>query len=199
MVGYTVRGDYRTLIDGVSLNLGVPLISNDLLWRKGIPLKVLIFAWRLFRNRLPYKANLCRGIIQFDDQMCVGGCGVQETNEHLFLNCGDFAQLWQLVRNWLHVFIALPSNTEEHFLQFGSASGHARSRCSFMFMIWFATSWVIWKERNNIIFRGEEKTTLKLLENIKLLFFWWHKANCVAFSYQFHDWCQNLLLCLGGT
>jgi len=139
------------------------------------------------------------GIIQHEDQLCVSGCGEQENNDHLILNCGVFAQLWQLVWNWLHVYTTLPSNIEDHFLQFGSASGHARSRCYSMFMIWFATSWIIWKEINNRIFRGQENTTLKLLENIKLLSFWWRKANCVYFPYQFYDWCQNLLLCLGGT
>jgi len=40
-----------------------------------------------------------------------------------------------------------------------------------MFLIWFATSWVIWKERNHRIFRYKENTTLQLLENIKHLSF----------------------------
>lgn len=34
------------------------LVSANLLWRKKVPLKVLIFAWRLFRNKFPMKANL---------------------------------------------------------------------------------------------------------------------------------------------
>jgi len=141
LAGYTVRGAYQILTDGAPLNLCVPLISDDLLWRKDVPLKVLIFVWRPFRNRLHTKDNLFRrGIIQHEDQMCVDGCGEQETYDHLFLNCGVFAQLWQLVRNWLQVYTALSSNTENHFLQFGSASGHARPQCSLMFMIWFATS-----------------------------------------------------------
>jgi len=82
-----VRGAYHTLTDGTPLNHDVPLIYDDLLWRKDVPLKVLIFAWRLFRNRLPTKDNLFRqGIIHMEDQLCVGGCGLQETNDYLFLN-----------------------------------------------------------------------------------------------------------------
>jgi hypothetical protein len=77
--GYTVRGAYRTLTDGTPTNLGVSVLSDDIFWRKDVPLKVSIFAWRLFRNRLPTKGNLFRrGIIHHDDQMCVGGCEVQE-------------------------------------------------------------------------------------------------------------------------
>jgi len=149
---------------------------------------------------LPTKGNLFRrGIVQHDDQMCVGGCRVQETIVHLFLNCGIFGQIWKTVRNWLGVYTALPANIMDHFLQFSSTSGYAKGRKSFMSLIWFATSWVLWKERNNRIFWGEENTTIKLLENIILLSFWWHKAKFTAFPYQFHDWCQNSLLCLGGA
>jgi len=77
LAGYTVRGAYRYLTDGTPLHHDVPLISGYLLWRKDVPLKVSIFVWRLFRNRLPTKDNLFhRGIIHMEDQMCVGGCGM---------------------------------------------------------------------------------------------------------------------------
>ena len=153
--GYTVRGAYRTLTYGLPFNIGDTLISDDILWRKYVPLKVWIFAWRLFRNRLPTKGNLLwRGIIQHDDQMCVGECGVQETAVHLFLNCGIFGKIWQMVRYWLGVYTTLPATIMDHFLQFGSALGHGKRRKSFMSLIWFASSWVLWKERNNRIFRG---------------------------------------------
>ena len=76
-------------------------------------------------------------------QMCVGGCGMQETNDHLFLNCGFFGQVWEMVLKWLGVYTTFPSNTLEHFVQFGSAAGYAKTRRSFMNIIWFATSWVI--------------------------------------------------------
>jgi len=50
-----------------------------------------MFVWRLFQNRLPTKANLFRrGIIPREAQICVGGCGMQEMDVHLFLNCGNF-------------------------------------------------------------------------------------------------------------
>jgi len=63
-VGYAVRGAYRILTSGTLISHDAPLVSADLLWRKNIPLKVSVFAWRLFRNRLPTKANLfCRGVI----------------------------------------------------------------------------------------------------------------------------------------
>jgi len=39
-----------------------------------VPLKVVVFAWRLFRDRLPTKDNLLRrGVINHDSRMCVAG------------------------------------------------------------------------------------------------------------------------------
>lgn len=79
-------------------------------------MKVLVFSWRLFRNRLPTRANLFRrGIISHEAQFCVSGCGLQETGNHLFLTCCLFGQIWQLVRNWPFVYIADPSNILDHF------------------------------------------------------------------------------------
>jgi len=72
--------------------------------------------------------------------MCVGGCGMQETNDHLFLNCGFFGQIWKLIHNWLGVYTIFPYNTSDHFLQFDSAAGYAKVWRFFMFLIWFATS-----------------------------------------------------------
>jgi len=131
----------------------------------------------LFLNRLPTKTNLFRrGIVQHDAQMCVSGCGLVESDAHLFLNRDIFGQVWQLVRHWLGVSSVDPATVVDHFHQFSTSSGLAKSRCSFMHLIWFASSWVIWKESNAIIFREKESTTYQLLENIKLLSFWWFKV-----------------------
>jgi hypothetical protein len=81
-----------------------------------------------FRNWLPSKTNLfLRGIISPETQLCVSGCGQQESETHLFLTCRLFGQLWQLVRNWLSVYSADPSNIVDHFYQFGTSFGFGKS------------------------------------------------------------------------
>jgi len=48
-------------------------------------LKVVVFAWRLFRNRLSTKDNLLqRNVIDNNSCMCASGCGSLETANHLF-------------------------------------------------------------------------------------------------------------------
>jgi len=66
-----------------------------------------------------------------------------------------------------------------------------------MHLIWFATVWVFWKERNDRIFGGKENSPIQLLETVKLLSFWWVKAKYVVFHNRFHNWCQNPFVCAG--
>ena len=64
-------------------------------WLKQVPLKVLVFVWRLLCNRLPTKDNLLRQrVLQHDDTLCVGGCGLMESANHLVLYCEFFGNLW---------------------------------------------------------------------------------------------------------
>jgi hypothetical protein len=67
---YTVRSAYNFLSATTPVNHAVPVSS---LWHKNVPLKVVVFAWRLFRDRLPTKNNLFRRhVIATDAQSCVG-------------------------------------------------------------------------------------------------------------------------------
>jgi len=169
VVGYTVSGAYRVLTSGSPPTMHILAAQ---LWRKDVPVKVLVFAWHLFRNRLPSKTNLFRrGIISYKAQLCVSGCGHQESESHLFLTCPLFGQLWHLVRNWLSVFTVDPSNIQDIFYLFGTSAGFAKSSCSLMQLIWLTCSWVIWKGRNDRLFNNKETSPAQLLENVKLLSF----------------------------
>ena len=61
---FTVRSLYNFLTLQPHVELPVDVSS---IWHKDVPLKVVVFAWRLFRDRLPTKDNLLRrGVINHD-------------------------------------------------------------------------------------------------------------------------------------
>jgi len=77
---YSVRSAYNFLTSQPLVDAPVDVKS---LWHKDIPLKVVVFSRRLFRNRLPTKDNLFRrGAINHDSCLCVTGCGSMETANH---------------------------------------------------------------------------------------------------------------------
>ncbi|CAJ2629641.1 unnamed protein product [Trifolium pratense] len=129
--------------------------STDLVWHKQIPLKVLVLALKLLRNRLPTKDNLeARNIIHHDACFCVNGCGASETVDHLFLSCPVFAPLWTMVRSWLGVVATDAEMLQDHFVQFVNCSGGFRARRSFLQLVWLCCVSVLWHERNNRVFKA---------------------------------------------
>jgi hypothetical protein len=139
--GYSVRGAYDLLTSRGDQGVAA---TTDLIWHKQVPLKVSVAAWRLLRNRLPTKDNLVRRhIIPQGAHLCVAGCGVPETTQHLFLSCPAFAPLWGLVRNWVGISAVDPSQLHDHFVQFMHSAGGSLARRSFLQLLWLCTIWVL--------------------------------------------------------
>jgi len=67
-LGYFVRGVYQLLAFQESYTLNA---VADLIWHNHVSLKVFIFVWRLFRDRLPTKANLVWKLIHIPHIHCL--------------------------------------------------------------------------------------------------------------------------------
>jgi len=192
---YTVPSAYKFLTVNVPVDDAVSVSS---LWLKEVPLKVVLFAWRLFRNRLPTKDNLYRrNVVDIDDQLCVGGCGEVETSSHLLLHCNVFGSVWNHICRWISVSYVLPCDVTSLFNQFSSIGGAAKSRRFILQVIWFATVWEIWKERNNRVFNDKNCSILQVVDKIKSLTFMWLNGKYVSLPSNYHGWWLNLFTILG--
>lgn len=97
---------------------------HQLLWLKAVPLKVDIFVWRLFLNRLATKDNLRkRDVLEANNVYCAALCGKEEERDHLFFQCDHYGRLWLLVSRWLGIFTALHGNLHTHATQFCALVG----------------------------------------------------------------------------
>jgi hypothetical protein len=92
---YTIKIDYNLL---TTSEVGVDDHFNHVLWLKQILLKVNIFIWRLFLNRLATKKNMFRtNILDYNDSLCTATCGMVENQDRLFFICAFYNQLWLLI------------------------------------------------------------------------------------------------------
>ncbi|XP_024630693.1 uncharacterized protein [Medicago truncatula] len=192
--GYYVKGTYNYLTTAE-----VPSEHGlfDDVWQKQVPLKVSVFSF--LRNRLPTKDNLLHmRIIDHDDTSCIGGCGSSETADHLLFRCDHFGMVWHRIYQWLGISFIAPAVARAHLHQFGHLAGLPRSTHSFLPVIWMASVWVIWKERNNMIFNRKNVDLNHLAGNVKLMSFSWLKANMPTFAFSYNDWWRHPLLCKGG-
>ena len=147
---YSVRGTHRFLTSTDEPMIGV--VDNNV-WHKLVPSKVSIFAWRLLQNRIPTRSNLVRiHALQPDNNMCVSGCDIIETADHLFVGCNFFRRVWSLICHWLGISFVCPRWIKDHFIQFIHLAGMPRSSHIYFKVIWFAYAWAIWKDRNNRVF-----------------------------------------------
>jgi len=117
IIGYSVRGTYKHLMVSAS---PVEHFLPDAVWLKQVSMKVSVFVWRLFCNRLPTQDNLVRRrVLHHDDLACVGGCGSHESEAHLLLECIVFGSLWHHIYQWVDISFIVPKLVFEHLHHFG--------------------------------------------------------------------------------
>jgi len=159
---------------------------------------VSLFVWRLLRNRLPTRDNLVRrNILQPPVSLCPFGCNVLESARHIFLECAASNYLWCQVTSWLGIYVVFPIELRDHLYQFSHMAGLPRYTHSFLTGIWFACVWIIWKVRNERIFKNAHSHPYALVEKAKLHSFLWVKAKHPSFTYCYYDWWKHPMLCLG--
>ncbi|GAU34577.1 hypothetical protein TSUD_29230 [Trifolium subterraneum] len=194
-IGYSVGNAYHLLTHLVPVALAT---HNDVIWNKVVPLKVSLFAWRLLNNRLPSKDNLTRrGMHLEDSELCLGGCGVAETIDHLIVGCDMSSPLWIKILNWLGIFGPLPNVVADHVSQFCNIFPVGKESQIGSQVLWLACCWSIWKERNNRLFAHKELSVEALVEKVKIISWWWLNTRKHNFDYDFNSWRSNPLVCLG--
>jgi len=88
---YTVHSAYSYL---TAVDFNITEDFSQFLWLKAVPLKVNIFVWRLFLNRLATKNNLCKkNVLEATNVSCAALCGKEEDRDHLFFQCDYYGRL----------------------------------------------------------------------------------------------------------
>jgi hypothetical protein len=76
-------------------------------------------------------------------------------------------------------------------------AGMSRSSQLYLKIIWLASSWAIWRARNNSVFKNAVIDPHDILEKVKLNSFLWISSNFVTIAFGFHDWWRHPLLYMG--
>ncbi|AES89749.1 hypothetical protein MTR_4g079520 [Medicago truncatula] len=84
-----------------------------------------------------------------------------------------------------------------HLTQFRSLGGIAKSRESILQVIWCATVWEIWKEKNNKIFNDKHGSIVQVVDMIKLLTYKWLKVKYASLPFNYHGWWNSPFTLLG--
>ena len=116
------------------------------LWKCFCQPKHKVFFWLLLKDRLSTRNVLRRRNMELDTYSCaLCNSLAEETLEHLFLECPFAAICWNIIQ----VQIPLQSSLPEIFQQIKDQLDNAFFMESIILLCW-----VIWTERNDLIFNG---------------------------------------------
>lgn len=72
---------------------------------------------------------------------------------------------------WLGISSVDPNVLQDHFIQYAYLTCGFKVWFTFMHLIRFTCVWVIWNERNDLIFNNNDKSMTRLLNKVKLISF----------------------------
>jgi hypothetical protein len=205
-VGFSVRSAYKLLLE--DLGPGVE-VEEDLrgvlaqIWSSSAPSKVIAFSWQLLYDRIPTRNNLeLRGIFVTETPWeCVGCVGKVETPTHLFLHCPFAMKVWSELFKWVGVEIVIPPSISSLFEIFMGSARNAKIRKGFA-LIWQASLWTIWKERNSAIFSIGVYNLRVVVDQVKVLSWKSALSRLKITPYLFYEWTWDpgdcLLHSIGG-
>lgn len=124
------------------------------MWKSRAPSKVVAFAWRALLNRVPTKLNLAlRKVLGPEDsKLCVLCNRLDESSTRLFLHCEVASLVWSKLMWWLENFFIIPPNLFVH-RECWNGGVRIKNVKKGLNLIWHATIWVLWKTRNDKIFK----------------------------------------------
>lgn len=119
------------------------------LWKSSAPSKVLAFSWMVLLDCIPTQTNLeKRRVLDVNaSKYCILCSCHEESSSHLFLHCEWTSKVWLKVFNWLQLHFITPFNLYVHMDCLSNEVTSKKLRKGY-WLIWYATIWVLWKERN---------------------------------------------------
>jgi hypothetical protein len=157
-----------------------------------------VFEWRLLLEKLPTRATLAsKGILSNShDLKCIFCSQEVEDCNHLFFSCYKVKEVWRQVCLWLGVVSNLQEGGWKLFLHYGSLVKNKKGM-KVRHLIWLATTWCLWRMRNNILFRDENADFAVVFDQIKFISWLWFSGRAGRKTgYSFYNWCCNPLCCL---
>ncbi|GJR41802.1 RNA-directed DNA polymerase, eukaryota [Tanacetum coccineum] len=156
----------RDFIDDLML----PKEGTATRWIKYIPLKINIFAWRVYLDKLPTRINISLHGIDIPNIMCPICNSSVESSDHLFFSCKLAKDLFKKVTRWWELeYVDIHSYGD--WLEWLKSLKFQNRLKDIFEAICYVLWWSIWKHRNQSIFGGMKQRLETFFDDIVLLSF----------------------------
>nr|GEV12590.1 RNA-directed DNA polymerase, eukaryota [Tanacetum cinerariifolium] len=165
--------DDRNLLDESFL----PKDSTATRWVKSIPIKIDVFAWKVYLDRLLTRLNLIRRGVHVPSLSCPVCNAAYEDMSHLLLSCDLANDVVQLVCRWWNLTWLPRGSYSEWISWFNSI--RLCSRVKWMLeWVFYVTWWCLWNFRNQLLFATQNPRKDVIFDDIVSRSFTWCRARC---------------------
>jgi hypothetical protein len=158
-------------------------------WGSWASTKVIVFSWQAVLGRLPTRENLMRrGVVLVEPNVVCVLCGKgRETEDHLFASCPTTWEIWSKVHRWFGMISVVPSTIGSLFQAFLPLFRNRKNALKGVILIWHAVIWVLWRTRNERIFRGVLVGPEEIFDRIQLVSWKWLLAKKASSPCLFYE------------
>lgn len=98
--------------------------------------------------------------------------------------------IWKRCYAWLNLLVVLPASVLGHFCQHSLLFDDRVAQARWKF-VWCGISWVLWNNKNCMVFRGKSFNKQNIPHEILFHTWTWIKNFDALFSYSFVRWCVD--------
>ncbi|GJY40022.1 RNA-directed DNA polymerase, eukaryota [Tanacetum coccineum] len=142
--------DVRILLDECFL----PKAPTATRWVKYIPIKINVFAWKVFLDRLPTRSNLQHRGVLVSDLLCPLCSSAQEDSSHLFFSCRLATDIVRLVCRWWNLSWT-PLGSYADWLNWFNSIRLSSKVKDLLEGVLYITWWSVWMFRNQLLFSSK--------------------------------------------
>ncbi|XP_071713331.1 uncharacterized protein [Rutidosis leptorrhynchoides] len=159
------------------------------------PKKVEVFIWRARLRRLPIRVELDKRGVDLDSVLCRLCNNGIESVEHTLILCQQALEVWERVVKWCGLSNVTNLSIGEAFL------GRSTQQLSpIQKDVWQVVEWtcgyLIWKNRNQKIFKNKSWNGALALNKIQIKSFDWISRRIKGKSVDWLSWLSNLISCI---
>ncbi|XP_071727211.1 uncharacterized protein [Rutidosis leptorrhynchoides] len=157
--------------------------------------KIEIFIWRARLRRLAVRVELDKRGVNLHSVLCPICNDVVESVEHSLILCKFAMEVWERVCKWWGFANVVSLSISEAFL--GKSSQHLSP---LQILIWQAVEWstgyLIWKNRNQKVFKDKSWSGPMALNEIQVISFEWISRRIKGKSIDWLTWLSNPKSCV---
>ncbi|GJS78075.1 RNA-directed DNA polymerase, eukaryota [Tanacetum coccineum] len=160
--------DVRILLDECFL----PKAPTATRWVKYVPIKINVFAWKVFLDRLPTRSNLQHRGVLVSDLLCPLCSSAQEDSSHLFFSCRLATDIVRLVCRWWNLSWT-PLGSYADWLNWFNSIRLSSKVKDLLEGVLYITWWSVWMFRNQLLFSSKAPRKDVIFDDIVSRSFTW--------------------------